>query len=64
MCSQDAGYGIGIDYIDLDQVLNELADNLQHGQAHQRHRRRQEKHGKVIGARWSTSSTCIMWCSR
>ena len=30
MCSQDAGYGIGIDYIDLDQVLNELDDNLEY----------------------------------
>ena len=54
MCSQDAGYGTGFNRIEHDMMLNELADDLQHGQAHWHHRRHQKKHGKVIGARSST----------
>ena len=53
MCSQDAGYGIGINRIKHDTMLNELADDLQHGQARWYHRRHEKKHGKVIGARWT-----------
>ena len=54
MCSQDAGRGIGIKRIEHDMMLIELADGRWHVQADRHHRRQQEKHGKVIGARSST----------